>query len=230
MNQMKAWQGSYGIGPLSKHTGIVSPAYLVLVSHLIGIKIGVFADITLHVEIRSNGWSVFRCFALRLPIAFAYRVNLYLAATWDARVVTFALPPLSEQTAIVRYLNYFDRRIRRYMAVKAKANRAIGRAEASHHSPCCYTWPRPRCASQGFRRRVAGEGAGALDSCCSQADVAARFNWEKSVAESRKPINEISKYQYLKAPTCSMVFAFDSRMMAPKMWASQNDCCTVWHM
>ena len=31
---------------------------------------------------------------------------------------------------------------------KAKANRAAGGAEASHHSPRCYPWPGPRCASQ----------------------------------------------------------------------------------
>ena len=86
----------------------------------------------------------------------------------DFRFGTYAsqrvpLPPLPEQKAIVRYLNYFDRRIRRYIAAKAKTNRAVGGAEASHHSPRCYPWPGPRCASQGLRRRVAGEGAGALE-------------------------------------------------------------------
>ena len=43
----------------------------------------------------------------------------------DFRFGTYAsqrvpLPPLPEQKAIVRYLNYFDRRIRRYMAAKQK--------------------------------------------------------------------------------------------------------------
>ena len=36
------------------------------------------------------------------------------------QISQFALPPLTEQTAIVRYLDHVDRRIRRYVSAKRK--------------------------------------------------------------------------------------------------------------
>ena len=45
------------------------------------------------------------------------------------------LPPLSEQRAIVRYLDYVDRRIFRYVTAKQEAHRPAGGREAGHHQP-----------------------------------------------------------------------------------------------
>ena len=108
MNKMKAWQGSYGI---SLFDGIVSPAYYTFyLSDVSGICGDYF-----HVAIRSKAYIPF----------FAQASDGVRIGQWDLsqvgmREIPFAVPSPPEQKAIVRYLNYFDRRIRRYTAAKQR--------------------------------------------------------------------------------------------------------------
>ena len=105
MNKMKAWQGSYGI---SQHDGIVSPAYFVF--DVNGVSRHYF-----HAAIRSKAYIPF----------FAQASDGVRIGQWDLsqarmREIPFPLPPLPEQAAIVRYLDYVDRRIRRYVTAKRR--------------------------------------------------------------------------------------------------------------
>lgn len=106
VNIMLAWNGSLGVSPFP---GIVSPAYCVY-RFLAGVNPGYFH------------------YLLRSPIYKAYiktastgvvdsRLRLYTADLY--RLYAF-VPPLSEQTAIVRYLDYADERIRRYVSSKER--------------------------------------------------------------------------------------------------------------
>ena len=58
--------------------------------------------------------------------------------------VRIPFPPLPEQRAIVRYLDYVDRRIRRYVAAKRKLIALVGGGEASHRQPGRHPRPRPQ--------------------------------------------------------------------------------------
>ena len=103
MNKMKAWQGSYGV---SKFDGIVSPAYFVF--GVDGVDGNYF-----HLAIRSKAY---------IPY-FTQASDGVRIGQWDLslprmREVPFLIPPLPEQTAIVRFLNHADRRIRRYIRAK----------------------------------------------------------------------------------------------------------------
>ncbi len=105
MNKMKAWQGSYGV---SQYVGIVSPAYFVF--DLAEVKSRFF-----HTAIRSRAY---------VP-SFAQASDGVRIGQWDLaeprmREIAFAIPTLSEQAAIVRFLDHADRRIRRYMRAKQK--------------------------------------------------------------------------------------------------------------
>ena len=105
MNKMKAWQGSYGV---SVYDGIVSPAYYVF-------DIGEVTGDYFHLAIRSKAYVPF----------FGQASDGVRIGQWDlskARMqeIPFSLPPLAEQRAIVRYLDYVDRRIRRYVAANRK--------------------------------------------------------------------------------------------------------------
>jgi len=105
MNKMKAWQGSYGV---SQYEGIVSPAYFVF--DLAGVEGRFF-----HVAIRSRAY---------VP-SFAQASDGVRIGQWDLaeprmREIPFAIPPLPEQAAIVRFLDHVDRRIRRYIRAKQK--------------------------------------------------------------------------------------------------------------
>ena len=71
-------------------------------------------------------------------------------------------PPLPEQAAIVRYLDYVDRRIRRYVSRQAEAHCAAGGGEAGHRQPGRHPRPQPQRRPQALRRRVAGRRARAL--------------------------------------------------------------------
>jgi type I restriction enzyme, S subunit len=106
LNNQQAWRGSVGV---SRHIGIVSPAYLVL---------------SLDARINSNFANLL--FRERTMVG-QYLVcskgvgsiqrNLY----WPyLKRVSIFLPPPEEQAAIARYLDYMDRRIRRYISVKQK--------------------------------------------------------------------------------------------------------------
>jgi len=105
-NKMRAWQGAVGV---SEYRGIVSPAYVVQ-------------------RPRKGAQSRYLHYLLRTP-AFAKEAERWsygiTSDMWSLRPEHFkmiysCLPPLAEQTAIVRFLDHADRRIRRYIRAKQK--------------------------------------------------------------------------------------------------------------
>ncbi|MCY3668464.1 MAG: restriction endonuclease subunit S [Gemmatimonadetes bacterium] len=103
-NKMRAWQGSVGA---SEYQGIVSPAYVVE-------------------RPRKGVSSHYFHYLLRTP-AFAKEAERWsygiTSDMWSLRPEHFkmiyaCLPPLTEQNAIVRFLDHADRRIRRYIRAK----------------------------------------------------------------------------------------------------------------
>jgi len=105
-NKMRAWQGAIGA---SNYCGIISPAYVVQ-------------------RPRRGTDSRYLHYLLRTP-AFAKEAERWsygiTSDMWSLRPEHFkmiygCLPPLSEQIAIVRFLDYADRRIRRYIRAKQK--------------------------------------------------------------------------------------------------------------
>ncbi len=105
-NKMRAWQGATGV---SRYRGIVSPAYIVQ-------------------RPRTGANPLYFHRLLRTP-AFtteAARWSYGIASDmWSLRpehfkVIRTCVPPQPEQVAIVRYLDYMDRRIRRYVRAKRK--------------------------------------------------------------------------------------------------------------
>ena len=105
-NKMRAWQGAVGV---SDYHGIVSPAYVVE-------------------RPREGTSSRYLHYLLRTP-AFAKEAERWsygiTSDMWSLRPEHFkmiygCLPPLSEQTAIVRFLDHADQRIRRYIRAKQK--------------------------------------------------------------------------------------------------------------
>ena len=105
-NKMRAWQGAVGV---SDYRGIVSPAYVVQ---------------------RPRAGAVSRYFhhLLRTP-GFAKEAERWsygiTSDMWSLRPEHFkmiyaCLPALPEQTAIVRYLDYVERRVRRYIQAKQR--------------------------------------------------------------------------------------------------------------
>ncbi len=105
-NKMRAWQGAVGV---SGYQGIVSPAYVVQ-------------------RPRGGSDSHYFHYLLRTP-AFAKEAERWsygiTSDMWSLRPQHFkmiygCLPPLPEQSAIVRFLDHADRRIRRYIRAKQK--------------------------------------------------------------------------------------------------------------
>ncbi len=108
INSLWAWGRGLGV---SRHHGIVSTAYGV---YRVRSKTNIDSWY-LHTLTRSN------------PFQFELRIRS--KGIWISRLqltdesflgAPILLPPLPEQTAIVRYLDYFDRRIRRYIHTKQK--------------------------------------------------------------------------------------------------------------
>lgn len=100
-NKMRAWQGAIGV---SDYRGIVSPAYVVQ-------------------RPRKGMDSRYLHYLLRTP-AFAEEAERWsygiTSDMWSLRPEHFKMiyscvPPLPEQTAIVRYLDHADRQMRRYI-------------------------------------------------------------------------------------------------------------------
>ena len=100
-NKMRAWQGAIGV---SGYRGIVSPAYVVQ-------------------RPRKGMDSRYLHYLLRTP-AFAEEAERWsygiTSDMWSLRPEHFKMiyscvPPLPEQTAIVRYLDHADRQMRRYI-------------------------------------------------------------------------------------------------------------------
>jgi len=105
-NKMRAWQGAIGE---SKNSGIISPAYIVQ-------------------RPREAVFSSYIHYLFRIP-SFAKEAERWsygiTSDMWSLRPEHFKLiysckPPLPEQTAIVRFLDHVDRRIRRYIRAKQK--------------------------------------------------------------------------------------------------------------
>ena len=105
MNKMKAWQGSYGV---SRHDGIVSPAYFVF--RIIGLDAEYF-----HIAIRSKAYVSFFTRA-----SDGVRIGQWDLSLVRLREIPFATPPAAEQTAIVRFIDRVDRRISRYIRTKER--------------------------------------------------------------------------------------------------------------
>ena len=105
MNKMKAWQGSFGV---SAHDGIVSPAYFVFDLH--GV-IGAF----FHAAIRSKAYVPFFTQA-----SDGVRIGQWDLSQTRMREIPFVVPSFPEQQAIVRFLDYMNRRIRKYIRAKQK--------------------------------------------------------------------------------------------------------------
>ncbi len=105
MNKMKAWQGSFGV---SSYDGIVSPAYYVFA--LTGVEGGFF-----HTALRSRAYIPFFTQA-----SDGVRIGQWDLSKTRMREIPFFVPPLAEQTAIARYLDYVDRRVRRYIKAKRR--------------------------------------------------------------------------------------------------------------
>jgi type I restriction enzyme S subunit len=105
INKMKAWQGSLGIAPMD---GVVSPAYFVF-----DFKIG---D-------RRFGQALLRS---KTYVAFFGKVSDGVRiGQWDLSIdgmkrIPVVIPPLPEQSAIVRFLGWADRRIRRVIRARQK--------------------------------------------------------------------------------------------------------------
>ncbi len=106
VNSLWAW--AHGLG-VSEHHGIVSSAY------------GVYRPLQ-----NANGRFIH---LLIRSIPFQWELQVRSKGIWISRLqltdeallgAPFPLPPLPEQRAIVRYLDYVDRRIRRYVAAKRK--------------------------------------------------------------------------------------------------------------
>jgi type I restriction enzyme S subunit len=106
VNIMLAWNGSLGV---SRFHGIASPAYCVY-------RFGTSAQpLYFHHLLRSPAYRG-RIKAVSTGVVES-RLRLY---TDDLYRLEGLLPPLSEQAAIVRFLDHADRRIRRY--IRAKQN------------------------------------------------------------------------------------------------------------
>jgi len=106
LNNQQAWRGSVGV---SRHTGIVSPAYLVL-------------DLDTRIEsefanLLFRGPTMVAQYLIASKGVGSIQRNLY----WPhLKRVSTLLPPLPEQAAIVRYLDHVDRRVRRLTRAKRK--------------------------------------------------------------------------------------------------------------
>lgn len=106
LNKMKTWQGSLGV---SRYKGIVSPAYIVCklikpVNHSY-----------LNYLLRSRPYVGYYN-----QISFGVRVNQWDMRYEDFKQTPINLPPLTEQSTIVRYLNHTNQLIRRYINAKKK--------------------------------------------------------------------------------------------------------------
>ena len=107
MNKMKAWQGSYGI---SIYNGIVSPAYFVfdLSEHKLDKKF-------FHIAIRSKAYIPFFTQA-----SDGVRIGQWDLSQARMKEIPFFIPKLEEQTAIARFLKYYDSRIIRLINNRQK--------------------------------------------------------------------------------------------------------------
>ena len=76
--------------------------------------------------------------------------------------------PLSEQAAIVRYLDHADRRIRRYIRAKQKLIKLLEEQKQAIINRAVTRGLDPNVTPQALRRGVARGRAGALGGCSRQ--------------------------------------------------------------
>jgi len=105
-NKMRAWQGAVGV---SDYRGIISPAYVVQRPRT-GVDSRYF-----HHLLRTSAFA-------KEAERWSYGIT---SDTWSLRPEHFkmiycCLPSLPEQASILRFLDYVDRRIRRYIRAKQK--------------------------------------------------------------------------------------------------------------
>lgn len=106
LNNQQAWRGSVGV---SSHFGIISPAYVVLkLNSLLNPQ---YSNYLFQSQI------MVAQFVVACKGVGDIQRDLYYP--WLRKVIV-PVPPLHEQNAIVRYLDYMDRRIRRYIKAKKK--------------------------------------------------------------------------------------------------------------
>lgn len=106
MNKMKAWQGSYGV---SRHTGIVSPAYFIF-----DFTKPIDPDF-FHLAIRGKLYVSY----------FASASDGVRIGQWDLskprmREIPFVLPPIDQQRDIVRFLNEKTTKINAAIALEER--------------------------------------------------------------------------------------------------------------
>ncbi|MEK6243074.1 MAG: restriction endonuclease subunit S [Pseudomonadota bacterium] len=105
INKMKAWQGSMGIAPCD---GIVSPAYFVfdfrIANHAFGQRLLRSKPYVAHFAQASDG----------------VRVGQWDLSIAGMREIPILLPPLGEQAAIVRFLDWANGRLERTIRAKRK--------------------------------------------------------------------------------------------------------------
>lgn len=105
-NKMRAWQGAFGV---SDYRGIISPAYVVQ-------------------RPRDNVDSRFFHYLFRTPIfskeserwSYGITSDMWSLRPEHFKLIYTCIPPLPEQSTIVRFLDYVDSRIRRYIRAKQK--------------------------------------------------------------------------------------------------------------
>ena len=96
---------------------------------------------------------------------------------------TLPLPLLSEQRAIVRYLDYVDRRIRRYVSSKRKLIALLAEEKQAVVNRAVTRGLDPNVRAQAIRCRVARRRAGALGRRCSTPQVRA-VSWQNARLEA----------------------------------------------
>jgi type I restriction enzyme S subunit len=108
INSLWAWARGLGV---SRYHGIISSAYGV---YRVRPEVNVLPEFV-HELVRSSpfNWEL----RVRSKGIWTSRLQLTDESFLDA---PFPIPPLSEQTAIVRFLSHVDRRIRRYIRAKQK--------------------------------------------------------------------------------------------------------------
>ena len=106
LNNQQAWRGSVGV---SQHTGIVSPAYLVLSLNS--------AIAPAYANLLFRDRSMVDQYLICSRGVGTIQRNLY----WPSLKRAFTLlPPVPDQSAIVRYIAHVGRRIRKYIRAKQK--------------------------------------------------------------------------------------------------------------
>lgn len=110
-NKMRAWQGAIG---LSRHRGIISPAYVVQRP-----RAGVSPEY-MHYLLRTPGFA-------KEAERWSYGItsDMWSLRPEHFRMILACLPPAPEQSPIVRYLDYMDRRIGLYVRAKQKLIRLL---------------------------------------------------------------------------------------------------------